>query len=79
MPIGDIEKPKDHTIRLNASQVAQLTEIAARMKCKSGSGPSFGQPSWRIMVAGIADGLLVVRKRGRNETSPSVGATGTKS
>lgn len=61
MPIGPLEQKKDAVIRLTPTQCARLTDIAEKLHCVSGSGPTSGQPSWRVMVAGIADGVLLVR------------------
>lgn len=61
MPIGPTERKKDSIIRLTPTQCERLTNIAEKLHCRSGAGPTFGMPSWRVMVAGIADGVLVVR------------------
>lgn len=71
MPIGPIEKKCDAVIRLTKSQQARLGEIAGALHCYSGSGPTTGQPSWRTMVGGIADGVLrVTNPKAKREDSP---------
>ena len=47
---------KATSIRLNDKREASLTELARQMNCNDSSG----NPSWRVLLAMIADGFIVV-------------------
>lgn len=60
MPIGAYEKKVEAMVRLTPTQQAELNRISAELQCIAGGGPKVGQPSWRVMLLGIADGALKV-------------------
>ena len=48
-------------LRLSPAQIAKLTSIAATHGTLSRTGPTSGNPSWRVLIADIADGRLTVK------------------
>lgn len=60
MPIGTYEKKIEAMVRLSPSQQAALNKLSEDLQCFAGGGPKVGQPSWRVMLLGIADGTLKV-------------------
>lgn len=53
-------KNKTYGVPLSLAQVAALKELATKNAAMSRSGPTTGNPSWRVLVAMIADGTLSV-------------------
>jgi len=51
---------KTTSIRLTDEEEATLTELAAKMKCRSRYGATSGQPSWRVMLQHLAEGRLTI-------------------
>jgi hypothetical protein len=48
-------------LRLSPAQIAKLNSIATAHGTLSRTGPTSGLPSWRVLVADIADGRLTVK------------------
>lgn len=58
MPIGPFEKKIEAMVRMTKRQSIALNLRAEELKCTSAGGKQVGQPSWRVMLLGIADGTL---------------------
>lgn len=71
MPIGTYEKKIDAMVRLTPKQQQHLNLLSSELQCVAGGGPKVGQPSWRVMLLGIADGTLkVYNPKAKREASP---------
>ena len=50
------------SIKLSPTQVGRLTELATELGAHSRSGPTTGEPSWRVLVSAIADGEVTLSR-----------------
>ena len=48
------------SLLLTPAQWAALERLAELLEARSQRGPTAGKPSWRVLVAMIADGILAV-------------------
>lgn len=55
-----IPKPAS-SIKLSRDQIGKLNDIAATHSALARTGPTSGEPSWRVLVSDIADGRLTVK------------------
>lgn len=56
-----MKKKTASSIKLSPDQIGKLNGIAATLNTLSRTGPTSGNPSWRVLVAEIADGRLTVK------------------
>lgn len=49
------------SIKLSREQIGKLNSIAATHSAHARTGPTSGEPSWRVLVSDIADGRLTVK------------------
>ncbi len=49
-------------VNLSDEEVSALTALARRFKALSRSGPTTGEPSWRVLVMAIASGEIVLSR-----------------
>jgi hypothetical protein len=50
------------SIKLSPDQVGRLNELAADLGAHARTGPTSGEPSWRVLVAAIADGEVTLSR-----------------
>lgn len=56
-------KTNKHSLALTDSEVVGLKTHATKTKSHATTGPNTGNPSWRVFVADVGAGKIIVGKR----------------
>ncbi len=57
-----MKKQKRHTIDMTPAEVEALNRVATDVAATARAGATFGQPSWRALLKGIAEGWIKCRR-----------------